>query len=245
MKSIRMKFHRWCVGGCLSLSVVFAQPAAAQQDWSHLHPPPVRVAGLEKVAGPEGIASRERSQVIKAGGESAEPFGRSVAPMKHWTPTLHDAGAPDGLVDLRELPPTAWRAPTHRTIEVPQPRPEPTRTFYDSGDQPIPRGAFSSGSVLSGSHSVGSHSSAALHHGPILPDFPGVENDPRSAGPGHLGMGANWIRERPTLNPPIPGASVSPRWKAPYSYGHFGAEPKRHWTRQYGYRDRSLQWTLR
>ncbi|TWT93647.1 hypothetical protein Pla100_41650 [Neorhodopirellula pilleata] len=83
------------------------------------------------------------------------------------------------------------------------------------------------------------------HHGSILPELPGVENDPKSAGPGHLGLGTHWIRERPSMHPPIPGATVEPRWKAPYSYGHFGAEGKRSWTRQYGYRDRYLQWSLR
>ncbi|MCC9641784.1 hypothetical protein LOC71_05820 [Rhodopirellula sp. JC740] len=73
---------------------------------------------------------------------------------------------------------------------------------------------------------------------------PGVENDPSARGPGRLGVGEHWVKN-PQARPSIPNATIYPQWKTPYSYGYFGAEGKRHWSRQHGYRDRSLQWTLR
>lgn len=73
---------------------------------------------------------------------------------------------------------------------------------------------------------------------------PGVENDPGAKGPGRLGVGEHWVKN-PQTRPTIPAATVQPRWKTPYSYGYFGAEGKRHWSRQHGYQDRSLQWSLR
>lgn len=112
------------------------------------------------------------------------------------------------------------RPPAHRVIQAPLPARPSSRHRHVPG-------------------------ASSLHHGPILPELPGVENDPKSAGPGHLGLGTHWVRDRASLHPPIPGATVAPRWKAPYAYGHFGAEGKRGWTRQYGYRDRYLQWSLR
>lgn len=73
---------------------------------------------------------------------------------------------------------------------------------------------------------------------------PGVENDPGAKGPGRLGVGEHWVKN-PQTRPTIPAATVQPRWETPYSYGYFGAEGKRHWSRQHGYQDRSLQWSLR
>ena len=74
---------------------------------------------------------------------------------------------------------------------------------------------------------------------------PGVANEPAAGGPGPLGLGSRLIRPGATPRPKIPAATVQPRWKPPYSYGYFGAEGKRHWYRQHGYRDRFIQWTLR
>lgn len=93
-----------------------------------------------------------------------------------------------------------------------------------------------------GSHTADRSALRRPHH---LPEFPGVENDPSSAGPGYLGAGTNWLRTRPGPRQMIPNAVVQPAWKAPYSYGYFGAQGKRQWTRQTGYRDRYQQWTLR
>ncbi|WP_404305202.1 hypothetical protein [Neorhodopirellula lusitana] len=167
-----------------------------------------------------------------------------------------------------------WATPPHRTIEAPAPPPKTKQGRYspDSPRQSVPYqeslGHYPSSSgprsttgpyVTTGPHAsspefadrgAGPSSSNSLHpsylhHGSVLPEMPGVENDPSSAGPGRLGMGTHWIKNRPKVNPPIPEATVAPRWKAPYSYGYFGAEGKRHWTRQHGYRDRYLQWSLR
>lgn len=242
-----------------------ARPASAQQDWSHLHPPPVKVAPLK------------RRSTKKSDEQSVTP-ATHIEPMLQET-AIHDTGYFSGP---NELPPSAWRAPPHRTIEAPQARPaaqNPSRLHstpthgsgypsagypssgYTSAGNPgyydgdamhgntasihsMPGRNMSHGDLRDASPMASLHD-GRLHHGSILPELPGVENDPSSAGPGHLGMGTHWIRNRPTLNPPIPGATVAPRWKAPYSYGHFGAEPKRSWTRQYGYRDRYLQWSLR
>jgi len=44
---------------------------------------------------------------------------------------------------------------------------------------------------------------------------------------------------------PIPDATRAPLWKAPYSYGHFGASRNRQWTLHHGYRNAYTQWTLR
>ncbi len=43
----------------------------------------------------------------------------------------------------------------------------------------------------------------------------------------------------------IPQAKENITWKTPYSYGYFGASNHRNWSRQYGYRDRYTQWSLR
>ncbi|MFG0267961.1 MAG: hypothetical protein ACF8AM_22820, partial [Rhodopirellula sp. JB055] len=87
------------------------------------------------------------------------------------------------------------------------------------------------------------HQKAAAAVAPLTHP-PGVENDPSAKGPGRLGLGEHWVKN-PQARPTIPAATVQPRWKTPYSYGYFGAEGKRHWSRQHGYNDRSLQWSLR
>ena len=45
--------------------------------------------------------------------------------------------------------------------------------------------------------------------------------------------------------PLLPESNSRPIWKAPYSYGHFGASGTRHWSVHYGYRDRMTEWRLR
>ncbi|PHQ32589.1 hypothetical protein [Rhodopirellula bahusiensis] len=87
------------------------------------------------------------------------------------------------------------------------------------------------------------HQKAAVAVAPLTHP-PGVENDPGAKGPGRLGVGEHWVKN-PQARQTIPAATVQPRWKTPYSYGYFGAEGKRHWSRQHGYQDRSLQWSLR
>lgn len=55
---------------------------------------------------------------------------------------------------------------------------------------------------------------------------------------------AHSTTHRPS-HPTIPAAVVEPRWKTPYAYGYFGAQPKKHWTRSTGYRDIYKRWTYR
>lgn len=45
--------------------------------------------------------------------------------------------------------------------------------------------------------------------------------------------------------PLMPQSNVTPTWKSPYSYGHFGASGTRHWSVHHGYRDRMIEWRLR
>ena len=45
--------------------------------------------------------------------------------------------------------------------------------------------------------------------------------------------------------PTLPQARTSSVRKMPYSYGHFGAGTKRHWTHSNGYRDRTTEWRYR
>lgn len=40
----------------------------------------------------------------------------------------------------------------------------------------------------------------------------------------------------------LPMANQRETWKTPYSYGHFGASGKRHWSKHHGYRDRYTEW---
>ncbi|TWU33314.1 hypothetical protein [Novipirellula artificiosorum] len=51
-------------------------------------------------------------------------------------------------------------------------------------------------------------------------------------------------RQRMTYPPAtIPQAKESPTWKAPYSYGYFGAKTTPRWSQHHGYRDNYTQWT--
>ncbi len=43
----------------------------------------------------------------------------------------------------------------------------------------------------------------------------------------------------------IPDAQRTPLWKAPYSYGHFGAAPRRQWSLHHGHQQTYTQWSLR
>ncbi len=51
--------------------------------------------------------------------------------------------------------------------------------------------------------------------------------------------------DKTNVMPPIPAAVRQPVWKAPYSYGYFGAGRKRQWTLHYGFPQTYTQWTLR
>ncbi|MEM8913089.1 MAG: hypothetical protein AAGC97_15075 [Planctomycetota bacterium] len=103
-------------------------------------------------------------------------------------------------------------------------------------EPPVGSSAARSSTTSNRLHHVESHLKRHL-------DAPGVENDPSARGPGRIGMGTHWVK--PPSRPLIPGATIERSWKTPYSYGFFGGSGRRHWTRQTGYRDRFLQWTLR
>ncbi|MFG0287453.1 MAG: hypothetical protein ACF8CQ_04725 [Rhodopirellula sp. JB044] len=152
--------------------------------------------------------------------------------------------------------PMAAASPPHRVIQAPRSTPtqsavprsggatwmvHPTVSGYNSPE--YSSGGPAGASVMSHAYNAGASAVAGVHG--HLPEMPGVENDPQSVGPGHLGLGTHWLKTRPRPRQTIPGATVEPGWKTPYSYGYFGSEGKRHWTRQHGYRDRYLQWTLR
>ncbi len=77
---------------------------------------------------------------------------------------------------------------------------------------------------------------------PLRP--PGVVNDPSALGPELIGAAHHHLQPRPS-EPTVAGAVALPRFKTPYSYGHFGPVPKRRWVKSYGYRDRAIEWTLR
>ncbi|EMI53108.1 hypothetical protein [Rhodopirellula sallentina] len=152
--------------------------------------------------------------------------------------------------------PMAAASPPHRVIQAPRSTPAPSAVPRSGGEtwmvHPTTSGYNSSGyssggpagsNAMSHVYHAGTSAVAGVHR--HLPEMPGVENDPQSVGPGHLGLGTHWLKTRPRPRQTIPGATVEPGWKTPYSYGYFGSEGKRHWTRQHGYRDRYLQWTLR
>lgn len=227
----------WLVGS-LSLTVV-----AEDSNWSHRYPPPVKVAPLVR---PNVQQASHVDEVVVAKDEQRS---------KDNIPTIPDGYQYDDSM-------LSWRTPPHRTIEAPSIRkPSPRQPPQYSAESATehhpgaisrtPNHGYTNEAVTAPvsarqGHSIHGHS---IHghsvHGPLLPTLPGVVNDPISAGPGRIGLGTHWIKNYPQHQPSIPGATVAPRWKTPYSYGHFGAEGKRHWTRQHGYRDRYLQWTLR
>ena len=227
----------WFVG---SLS----QTALAEDsNWSHRYPPPVKIAPLV------------RPDVQQASHIDTVSTDNSTVEQTQWV----DADIPpvpsDHLsYDVSKLP---YGTPPHRTIEAPSTRntsrKQPSHYsgnnasgHHPSGISTTPNHGYTNQKLTapaSASHGNSVHGNPV--HGPLLPTLPGVENDPISAGPGRVGLGTHWIQRYPQHLPSIPGATVAPNWKTPYSYGHFGAEGKRHWTRQHGYRDRYLQWTLR
>jgi hypothetical protein len=43
----------------------------------------------------------------------------------------------------------------------------------------------------------------------------------------------------------IPRAATEPVWRQPYAYGYFGARPKRHWHRHFGWNQSYTQWSLK
>jgi hypothetical protein len=193
--------------------------AQAPQNWSRYYPPPVKVAALSDATRP--AISREQN-IARASHLESMPPATGYPQFDH-------LGAP-------YVP-----APPHLVLQAPPTTPAPHLGGGDErpgvGWETPPMHGHTQSAMGSPHHSF----SAAQH----LPELPGVENDPSAAGPGRLGMGTHWLQARPPSRPMIPQATVAPTWKTPYSYGYFGAPSKRHWTRQNGYRDRSLQWTLR
>ncbi len=137
------------------------------------------------------------------------------------------------IVPLPEQTWTGGPTPSHRIIEPPAAR-GPGRQHFLVEESAW--GAGTAGARPPGSPEFPSHGAAA---GDVSP------KEPHFSGP--------WASEvnrkmRAQLQPPppaIPGARQTPVWKTPYSYGHFGASGKKHWSMHYGYRDRYTQWTLR
>ena len=196
---------------------------------------PVRIARVTEEASPEpsGSPSRSASDSPSGGGRAA------------WQPSaegLRQVGA-EFLVPAQ----AALPAPPHLILEPPA-----KRHHADPVISPVPG---TSGESLDGFSGDAIASGPPLPHGSPMADHfsrslsharaPGVANEPAANGPGPIGLGAKWIRPGATPRPMIPSAKVQRQWKPPYSYGYFGAEGKRHWYRQHGYRDRVLQWTLR
>ncbi|WP_146515610.1 hypothetical protein [Rubripirellula amarantea] len=50
------------------------------------------------------------------------------------------------------------------------------------------------------------------------------------------------VQNRPAT---IPNAKQTGTWKQPYSYGYFGGSGTRHWSKNYGYRDRTTEFRYR
>jgi len=87
---------------------------------------------------------------------------------------------------------------------------------------------------------------AHLHPHHVLVPTTGQSN-PKSASRGHQQVLDDLKHHRP-MQPPVamlPESNRRPTWKTPYSYGHFGASGKRHWSLHNGYRDRVTEWRLR
>lgn len=241
---------------------MMSQCVSAQQDWSRFLPPPVTVADVP------GHATSTQRDVSPNRAATPQP-GKSVLQASHFESEIRFPTGLDTVGWSGESfghPFDISGPPPHRIIQAPAQT--TNRSDHHFGARSDPSQTAGPSHTIAPSHTAspggqGDHAAPVdvatsshsghrglthhglPHHGSILPELPGVENDPKSAGPGHLGLGTHWIRERPRLHPPIPGATVAPRWKTPYSYGHFGAEGKRSWTRQHGYRDRYLQWSLR
>lgn len=221
------------LAGSLTLTVI-----ADDSSWSHRYPPPVKVAPL-----------------VRPNVQQASHVDGAVA-------VNHGQWANDELQNIPENYQYAvesaipWGSPPHRIIQAPAAKKpsqrQPTGASQRFSTEHYPAATNSPaghGFHQGGAAPVSAHQGHSVHgrsiHGPLIPTMPGVENDPSGAGPGRIGLGTHWIKNYPQHRPSIPHATVAPRWKTPYSYGHFGAEGKRNWTRQHGYRDRYLQWTLR
>lgn len=54
------------------------------------------------------------------------------------------------------------------------------------------------------------------------------------------------LANQPLLHPHAPRKmQVIPRYRQPYAYGWFGAQPHRHGDIHYGYRQHYIEWSLR
>lgn len=235
---------------------------AAQSKWEGYYPPPVRVAAFGKDSQPE---VGKRSDVGRAAYEEPlpaviqEPLREPLRPIPSypgWTempPDLRAALPSEGeslgnsLGGVSAPPHLVIQAPRQQKQSLPRNRLPSAVPQTANPQEGVSRGMqeeVSQGMSVHPPAAFGADRSVPRHH-PHLPEFPGVENDPNAAGPGHLGAGTQWLKTQPGPRQMIPNATVQPTWKAPYSYGYFGSPGKRHWTRQSGYRDRHLQWTLR
>lgn len=78
----------------------------------------------------------------------------------------------------------------------------------------------------------------------------GLPHHSRGRGGGAADRHSQWLHPPFTSHqqraqaPPavLPGARQRHVWKAPYSYGYFGASAARHWSLHHGYRDRYTEW---
>ncbi|KLU02371.1 hypothetical protein RISK_005437 [Rhodopirellula islandica] len=198
----------------------------ASSAWAQL-PPPVQLP----LQSGETIVS---SSTYVNGVPSNEPGIPSAGMEDYWSGSL-EIGAP------AQVPHVIIQAPGQRNVR----HPSSAGNHHPNAALGQPAGGVShqqnSGQLHP--HWQHAHQKAAAAVAPLTHP-PGVENDPGAKGPGRLGLGEHWVKN-PQARPAIPAATVQPRWKTPYSYGYFGAEGKRHWSRQHGYNDRSLQWSLR
>ncbi|TWU39923.1 hypothetical protein Q31b_32390 [Novipirellula aureliae] len=90
-----------------------------------------------------------------------------------------------------------------------------------------------------------------------VPVHPVIRSPNTLINPGKKDLGRQLVEQYAETHPPrtsirrrklpapatIPEAIEQPRWKTPYSYGYFGANPKPIWTKHHGYRDNYTQWT--
>lgn len=231
----------------------FCSTASAQQDWSGHYPRPVRVAPVTDFSASE-MESRRRPASPPPAAQGRSGKRSKIAPTSHVEPSSNQLRAIEHGEIWQEMPITEdtgafataayldAQAPPHRVIRAPQQQSSRRHTGAAAIAREHTARVGSERSTEPIASAEARHRFAHHHH---LPRLPGVANDPSAAGPGQLGVGTHWLRSAPRSRPRVPRATVQPSWKAPYSYGYFGSQGKRHWTRQNGYRDRYLQWTLR
>lgn len=230
LRMVHHRFIKFHVGLLIVVTSGFATSASAQQDWLQNYPPPVRVAPIDGLAREQAASLARSTYRLK--------YKQSAVQVVQTAHVEHPPSPPPSI-EYDQASYVDNQAPPHLVIQSPQLRTAVPRDSAVMG----PSDENGVRYLHDRSHSQSAETPHRLPHHRHLPELPGVENDPSGAGPGHLGLGTHWLRNQP--QPTIPGATVQPSWKTPYSYGYFGSSGKRHWTRQYGYRDRYRQWTLR